>query len=225
MVSFDFCQLKYCVFVVVQECASRALATPMLDPPTHTNMLTWMSPPLFLLLQQKGQYDGPVSVYVAPTVVPYTHLLASARGSGNAVAVTSANMGTCSYTGPGAGRFPTANSIVSDVVRVAKKQAMIDPFPIQSNLDLDPNFVSAHYIRIPFQDSLGIIRTIGELAEEHGISIHAILQNPIADKMSADFCITTEDCNVSQVDGFCAAVAKEDFCRSPPLSMPLLMEL
>jgi homoserine dehydrogenase len=179
----------------------------------------------FLPTSPKGQYDGPLSVYVAPTVVPNTHSLASARGSGNAIAVTSANMGTCSYTGPGAGRFPTANSIVADVVRVANKKAMTNPFPIKSDLDLDPNFVSAHYIRIPFQDSLGIIRTIGELAEEHGISIHAILQNPIADKMAADFCITTEDCNVSQVDGFCAAVAKEDFCRSPPLSMPLLMEL
>lgn len=173
----------------------------------------------------EGQYDGPLSVYVAPTIVPHHHLLASARGSGNAVAVTSANMGTCSYTGPGAGRFPTANSIVADVVRVAKKQAMVDPFPIRSNLDLDPNFVSPHYIRIPFQDSLGIIRTIGEFAEEHGISIHSILQNPITDKMSADFCITTEDCNASQVDAFCDAVSKADFCRSAPLSMPLLMEL
>lgn len=134
-------------------------------------------------------------------------------------------MGTCSYTGPGAGRFPTANSVVADVIRVAKKQAMTDPFPLHSQLDLDPNYVSAHYIRIPFQDSLGIIRLIGELAEEHGISVHSILQNPIADKMSADFCITTEDSTASQVDGFCAAVAKEDFCRSSPLCMPLLMEL
>jgi len=152
-------------------------------------------------------------------------LLASARGSGNAIAVTSTNMGTCSYTGPGAGRFPTANSVVADIVRVANNQAMVDPFPIHNQLDLDPNYASPYYIRIPFQDSLGIIRIIGELAEEHGISIHSILQNPIMDKMTADFCITTEECNVSNVNAFCDAVAQESFCRSPPLAMPLLMEL
>jgi homoserine dehydrogenase len=172
-----------------------------------------------------GQYDGPLSVFVAPAVVPNTHLLASARSNGNAVAVSSSNMGTCSYTGPGAGRFPTANSVVADIVRVANGQAMINPFPIQTQLELDPDYTSPHYIRIPFQDALGIIRKVGELAEEHGISIHSILQNPIVDKMEADFCITTDDASLSQVDAFCEAVASESFCRSPPLAMPLLMEL
>lgn len=158
-------------------------------------------------------------------MVPNTHLLATARGSGNAIAITSANMGTCSYTGPGAGRFPTANSVVADVVRVANGQSSLDPFPLHTLLDLDFNYVSPHYIRIPFSDGLGIIRTIGELAEEHGISIHSVLQNPITNKLEADFCITIEDSTVSQVDAFCSAVAQEPFCRSPPFCMPLLMEL
>jgi homoserine dehydrogenase len=101
----------------------------------------------------------------------------------------------------------------------------MDPFPIHSQLDLDVNYICPHYIRIPFSDSLGIIRRVGELAEDHGISIHSILQNPILDKMAADFCITTDECHSSNIESFCLAVSLEPFCRMPPLSMPLLMDL
>ena len=70
------------------------------------------------------QNDGSsLAVYVTPTIVGPTSLLASIQGSGNCVAVTSHNMGgatvPCLYTGPGAGRFPTANSIVADIDRAA----------------------------------------------------------------------------------------------------------
>jgi hypothetical protein len=172
-----------------------------------------------------GEFDGALSVFVAPHVVANTHLLAAARGNGNAVAITSANMGTTSYTGPGAGRFPTANSIVADIVRVCDGMACPNPFPMQSTVELDYDYESPFYIRIPFMDSLGIIRKIGELAEKHGLSIHSILQNPIQDRAEADFVITTEHCKRSQADAFCNDVDKEGFTRSFPLCMPLLMEL
>ena len=51
-------------------------------------------------------------MYVSPKLIPNGHLLASASGAGNAVIVDSANMGTAAYTGPGAGRYATANSVV-----------------------------------------------------------------------------------------------------------------
>mmetsp|Transcript_1257 Transcript_1257/g.2627 ORF Transcript_1257/g.2627 Transcript_1257/m.2627 type:complete len:357 (-) Transcript_1257:503-1573(-) len=54
---------------------------------------------------QFGEHDGALSVYVSPKLVPNTHLLASATGCGNAVAIDSANLGIASYTGPGAGRY------------------------------------------------------------------------------------------------------------------------
>jgi len=176
-------------------------------------------------LSQYGEHDGPLSVYVAPKVVPLTHLLASARGSGNAVAISSANLGTASYTGPGAGRFPTANSVVSDILRIASNLAVKDPFPICSQLELDHDYSSPFYIRIPFSDGLGIIRKIGELSEKNGISIHSVLQNPIVDRMAADFVITTEECKLSQVVELCDDIDKEDFVRSYPLYMPLLLKL
>jgi hypothetical protein len=94
-------------------------------------------------------------------VISHQHLLAAARGSGNAVAITSANMGTTSYTGPGAGQFPTANSVVADIVRICNDMAPSDPFPMQCEMELDYDYESAFYIRIPFMDAIGIIRKIG----------------------------------------------------------------
>jgi hypothetical protein len=175
-------------------------------------------------LSNYGEHDGPLSVYVSPQMVSRYHLLASAHGSGNAIAIKSANMGTTtSYMGPGAGRFPTANSIVADVLRIVNHVQPHNPFPLETNMELEPDYTSAFYIRIPFMDSLGIIRKIGELAETHGVSIHSILQNPIQDKQQADFVITTEECKMSQAQALCESIDKEGFTRSYPLCMPLLL--
>ncbi len=179
-------------------------------------------------LSQFGEHDGALSVYVAPKVVPQSHLLASARGSGNAVAVKSANLGITSYTGPGAGRFPTANSIVADVCRVATasgnnhSNSYHHPFPLTSDIEIDGDYSAPFYIRVSFQDELGIIRRVGEIAEKHGVSISTVLQNPIKDRRMADFVITTETCRESQVREMCEDIGYEDFAHCTPLYMPML---
>mmetsp|Transcript_19 Transcript_19/g.28 ORF Transcript_19/g.28 Transcript_19/m.28 type:complete len:448 (+) Transcript_19:56-1399(+) len=175
-------------------------------------------------LSEFSEHDGALSVSVAPKVVPLSHLLASARGAGNAVTVKSANLGTTSYTGPGAGRFPTANSVVADICRVASGLVGSDPFPLESKIDIDNDYTSAFYIRVSFQDELGIIRKIGELAELSGVSICSVLQNPIKDRMMADFVITTEECKVSQIEALCKKIGNEPFAHREPIFMPMLSE-
>ena len=135
---------------------------------------------------QFGEHDGALSVYVSPKLIPNGHLLASASGSGNAVIVDSANLGAAAYTGPGAGRYATANSVVSDIMRVANGTCPTSPFPLSSNIELNNDYVSAFYIRISFRDGLGIVRSVGDLAEQSGVSIHSILQQPITDRCAAD---------------------------------------
>ncbi|CAN0495082.1 unnamed protein product, partial [Ectocarpus sp. 8 AP-2014] len=69
-----------------------------------------------------------LSVFVSPVLVPLSHPIASARGAGNIVSVDSKNMGTASFSGPGAGRYPTANSVVNDIVRLGTGKVG-SPFP------------------------------------------------------------------------------------------------
>lgn len=181
-------------------------------------------------LHEAREWDGPLCVFVSPVMIPKSHTLANVSSNGNAVAINSANMGTCTYMGPGAGRFPTANSVVADIVRLANVTAPSSPapaaFPKASTdvLPLDHDYTAVFYIRIPYQDGLGIIKRVGELAEQAGVSIHSILQNPIRDRMSADFVVTTEESKLSQVTELCETINRqEDFCRSPCLFMPMLI--
>jgi hypothetical protein len=41
-------------------------------------------------------------------------------------------MGSSIYSGPGAGRYPTANSIVNDIMRVAHNQCASPAFPLRN---------------------------------------------------------------------------------------------
>ena len=184
---------------------------------------------------QFGEHDGALSVYVSPKLVPLDHLLAGATGCGNAVAVDSANLGTASFTGPGAGRYATANLVVADVMRMANGTCPLTPFPLSSSsssagtgssnsIDIDNDFESAFYIRISFQDGLGIIRSVGDLAESQGVSIHSILQQPITDRMAADTVVTTESCKYSKVKALCELIEKEDFALSAPVFMPMISD-
>ena len=119
----------------------------------------------------------------------------------------------------------TANSIVADILRVANNTCPINPFPLSANIEIDNDYVSAFYIRISFQDGLGIIRRIGELAETQGVSIHSILQQPITDRMAADTVVTTEGCKYSQVKAFCELIENEDFALCSPVFMPMISEV
>jgi hypothetical protein len=63
---------------------------------------------------------------------------------------------------------------------------------------------------------------VGELAEINGVSICSVLQNPIKDRMSADFVVTTEECKFSQVQRLCEDIGAQDFAHNVPLFMPML---
>jgi len=181
-----------------------------------------------------GEHDGALSVYVSPKLVPDDHLLASATGCGNALVVRSANLGLASYGGPGAGRYPTANSVVADIMRVANGTCPIAPFPPSASSsassssddddEIDNDYESAFYVRVSFRDGLGIVRIIGELAESQGVSIHSILQRPITDRMAADTVVTTESCKLSQVEALCELIGREEFALCTPVFMPMIPE-
>jgi hypothetical protein len=87
--------------------------------------------------------------------------------------------------------------------------------------EVDLNYQAKFYLRIPFTDRLGIIGKTGALAETHGVSIDAILQNPITDKEKADVPVTTDICQVSAIQALCADIATQEFSRGEPVYMPL----
>ena len=123
-------------------------------------------------------------------------------------------------TGPGAGRYPTANSVCNDLIRISQGRTLA-PFPLDHDVPLFNDYSAQFYVRISITDGLGIIKQVGEAAEAEGVSIHSILQNPIT-AAQVDFVVTTETVRLTQVRAFSERVAKMSFSLKKPLFMPML---
>ena len=62
---------------------------------------------------------GTVALHVAPVLLRHTDLLAQVRGAYNAILVRGDVVGETLYQGPGAGRMPTASSVLADLIDLA----------------------------------------------------------------------------------------------------------
>lgn len=164
-----------------------------------------------------------ISVYVSPVMVPQANVMASVHGATNIVNILSANCQSSAYVGQGAGRYPTANSVLSDIVQIARQLAPAAPFPAdQPRVTLQQDYSARFYVRIKIRDGVGIIKVIGGLAEQADVSIHSILQAPIEDPENVDFVVTTEVTHLSRVQSMCREITKQTFVLEEPLHFPIL---
>ncbi|KDO22354.1 hypothetical protein SPRG_11306 [Saprolegnia parasitica CBS 223.65] len=163
-----------------------------------------------------------ISVFVSPVVVPTTNVIGTVHGASNIVNIVSANCINGAYVGQGAGRFPTANSVVNDVVRLAQSVVPVPAFGSTRNVAIQNDYEGRFYVRVRLADGLGIVRLIGTHAEEAGISIDSILQLPITDRNNVDTVVTTDLAKVSQVQRMCDALATLPFVQEIPLFLPIL---
>ena len=167
---------------------------------------------------------GGVAIFVAPHMVPCDDAIAAVHGATNIVSISSDSLRSTSLVGQGAGRFPTANSVIADLLAIAHGTQGA-PFPRPQGAAapaLEDDFTGRFYIRFRVRDGLGIIRRVAGLCETHGISIHSILQTPIEDPGDVPFALTTEaGCALSAVRAMCAEAADTlEFLREPPFFMP-----
>lgn len=168
--------------------------------------------------------DKRVAAFVSPCYVTGDDSLASVNGATNAVEVISKNLVSSTYIGQGAGRYPTANSCINDIVALAKGDQTPLPFnPPSENIFVN-NYNSNFYLRLSYRDALGITRQCGEICEEFGVSIHSILQNPISSRDDAAFVIITEKVPLLAIKEVCAKIESLDWCRGPVFFMPVLRE-
>lgn len=170
--------------------------------------------------------DGNIAAFVSPTYVDDEDTLASIAGATNAVEVQSKNLVRSTYTGQGAGRYPTANSCINDIVKVARGD--VNPLPFNSKNTDGFKFVndykSKFYVRLRYRDMNGITKDCGQLCADNDIGIYSILQNPIKNRNDAAFVIITESVKLSQVKKFVSAIEGLDWCRGDVFFMPLLRD-
>jgi len=169
--------------------------------------------------------DGQISAFVSPCYVTNDDPLSSVNGATNAIEVISENLASSIYIGQGAGRYPTANSCINDIVALAKGDDVPLPFnPKSDSTDFVDNYESVFFLRLNYRDQVGITRQVGELCEKHGVSIHSILQNPIAKAQESAFAIVTEKVEYAAIVRVLADIEALDWCTGKPFYMPVLRE-
>jgi len=164
-----------------------------------------------------------IAAFVSPTYVKSDETLAAVCGATNAIEVISNNLLSSSYIGQGAGRFPTANSCINDIISLAKGDKTPLPFNVKNNdVQFVNDYESLFYIRIMYKDMLGITKQIGDICERNNVSIHSLLQNPISSRQDSAFAIITDKASLSSIKKVCAELDCVDWCAGSTLFMPVL---
>ena len=172
---------------------------------------------LLAVAEKKGD---DLTAYVTPAFVPSAATLANINDATNAVEVTSSNLQSSFFVGRGAGRFPTANSCVSDIVGCAR-DGLPEPFAkAVDGIAFKNDFNSLFYLRIKYRNQNGIIKSLGDLCDKHGVGIYSLLQKPGSDY----FVLITEDGPLSGVKKVAVDIEAENWCVGDVFYMPVATE-
>jgi len=128
---------------------------------------------------------GRVALHVAPVLLRHTDLLAQVRGAYNAVAVYGDLVGETLYQGPGAGRKPTASSVLADLIDLAVGRAQRTFAAAQLWSKVGKGFTvepaervrSRFYLRLLVADKPGVLADVTRILADEQISISSVVQH------------------------------------------------
>ena len=137
-----------------------------------------------------------VRVDVGPVLVPEDHPLVGVQNENNAVFVVGSAVGETMFYGPGAGALPTATSVVSDVITVAKNIGLgitgtiFNSYQHETLLTEDCIVYSKYYIAIEMQDQTGQFLELTTIFNEEKIGFDQIIQDPLGNGLSKVVIVT-----------------------------------
>ncbi|MDH4127937.1 MAG: homoserine dehydrogenase [Spirochaetota bacterium] len=127
--------------------------------------------------------ENQICVRVHPTLIPIDSPLANIKNEFNAILIDSHFLGNSMYSGKGAGMFPTANAVVSDIVEIAENIAYNIEFNEYKNIhyskkELVPlsSKCYQYYLRFNTLDKPGILAKIAGIFGDNKISIARVIQ-------------------------------------------------
>jgi homoserine dehydrogenase len=144
--------------------------------------------------------DGKADVRVHPMLVPKTKTLAHIDYVTNAVSLSGHPVGDVTLSGPGAGEFPTASSVVGDILAIVSEIGKTDYLlpMMRCHHDKDAQMLdisetmNKYYLSITTQNSMGVIGRIGKACEENNISLASIVQKEVPSGNAAKITVITE---------------------------------
>ena len=155
-----------------------------------------------LIASAKIDENNRADVRVHPMLVLKKASLAHINYVTNAVEITGEPVGTVVLSGAGAGEFPTASSVVGDILAINSeidKESLILPMMHCKHdedaipVNIDDTF-NKYYISITAPNAIGVIAMIGTICANKNISLSSILQKEVFENKTADITVITERC-------------------------------
>lgn len=141
-------------------------------------------------------------VRVHPMLVPKDNMLAHIDYVTNAVLISGHPIGQIVLSGPGAGEFPTASSVIGDILSIAREYKTTDYLlpmmrchhhTVATPVKIE-NTYNKYYISITAPNAIGIIAKIGTICASKNISLSSILQKGVEANNTAEITVITENC-------------------------------
>lgn len=159
--------------------------------------------------------NGNADVRVHPMLVSKHSELAHINYVTNSVCLNGYPMGKIAFSGPGAGEFPTASSVVGDILNIVeelKHSEYILPM-MRCNHSESANMIdisetyNKYYISITAPNNIGVIGKIGTICANKHISLSSILQKGVSDDNTADITVITEKCKEADIQSAISELA------------------
>lgn len=155
------------------------------------------------LIGSAEKNSGSIYTEVGPMLVKKEHPLASVRDEFNAVFIESAGVGESMYYGPGAGAKPTATSVVSDIITIAKNIRMgttghmFNAYKHKTRITEDKDVYGKYYFSLSVPDEKGQFLKIAQIMADAGVGFDQVVQQK-ADNQQARVVIITHTVSKEQ---------------------------
>lgn len=151
--------------------------------------------------------DGKADVRVHPMLVSKKSTLAHIDYVTNAVSLEGHPVGAITLSGPGAGEFPTASSVVGDILAIAAELGTTDYLlpMMRCSHNCAAEVLSIadtqnkYYLSLNAKNNKGVIAKIGKVCENNSISLASLVQRGVSEDNTADITVITELCKESDM--------------------------
>ena len=167
---------------------------------------------------------GRIQANVYPALLEKKHQLATVDGVLNAVFLKTSAVGPLLLTGAGAGKLPTASSVISDLVSLARQLATGNPvaqpmgfFSMKNRADLLPidELETEFYLRLTAVDKPGVLAKVTAILGEEGISIRALVQKPEHDPENVPVIFLTHTARNARIRSALKRIDELDIIQAP----------
>jgi homoserine dehydrogenase len=165
---------------------------------------------------------------VHPAMVPTSSVLANINDVLNGVYIQGRALGPCLLVGRGAGEMPTAVSVVSDLVDVARARLAQVPGHVTRQIQPRPRVLvpledmeTRYYLRFDVGDDPGVLGQIASTLGSQGVSVEQMVQEGRALKSgdAVPILIISHRCREGAVKAAIRAVGNAPFLKRPPRFM------